>query len=177
MADNRCPSFCASGHRILPARSQHLRSHPFPAPVTFPPLPGFIPRRCVDVCLSCSLFWLRHFKAPRGSLGIIFFFLLLKCQRAPSNTSHGLGARSQSTAVPMPSAPALPLPALPEQTRPRAHPGTVLSQLGAPQCQVPQVCTPGTTGTAAEPRLLLHGHGHVSAELPPSSTQTLIKCN
>ena len=23
--------------------------------------------------LSCSLFWLRHFKAPRGSLGIIFF--------------------------------------------------------------------------------------------------------
>lgn len=49
----------------------------------FPPPLGFIPPLHAHVCLSCSLFWLRRFRAPCGSLGIIFFFFPLEMSVCP----------------------------------------------------------------------------------------------
>lgn len=64
----------------LRQRCAHILSYPgnLPSPPPLPPRPArflfSVPMSvCLSVCLSCSLFWLRHFKAPRGSLGIIFF--------------------------------------------------------------------------------------------------------
>lgn len=111
VAKNRCSAFGASGHRILPGSVPALRSHPLSRPGNLPPCPA---RFLFSLCLSCSLFWL--FKAPRGSLGIIifyYFFFLSKCQRAPSDASHGLqpAATAHPCTAPTPSAHGTPLPA------------------------------------------------------------------
>lgn len=65
----------------------------------FPPCP-VLSLRSVRTSASLALFSGSGVSELPVGLWVFFFFsFLLKCQCAPSNTSHGLGARSQCTAM------------------------------------------------------------------------------